>query len=100
MLRSMTEARGAYPLTRSHAHEDDDSLALRQCVEMARHPLVATVRTKFRLVRPAAVEDVRTTGVEAASTRRVDRAWHVTAENNGIALGAGLGQRDRREQRL
>ena len=67
---------------------------------MTRHPLLGTCRAQCRLFGPAAVEDERAAGVEAASLRRIDRARHVALEDDGIAVGAGFGQRHGRKQCL
>src|SRR5579864_352408 len=71
-----------------------------QRFEMARHPLTASRCSQFRFVRPAAIEGEWAAGVEATSARWMDRARHVALENDWAARGAGLGQRDRGEQRL
>ena len=43
---------------------------------------------------------VHAAGVEVATGRRVQRAGHVAGKQHARALQAGLGQRDRRQQRL
>src|SRR5829696_8276344 len=53
------------------------SRRFRQRFEMTRHPLTAFDRPKLRLFRPAAVEHVWASGVEAATAGRIDRARHV-----------------------
>src|SRR2546425_416537 len=53
-----------------------------------------------RLLAPAAIERIGAARVKTAPRRRIDRARHVALEDDAVALGLGIGQRHRREQRL
>src|SRR5260370_29487433 len=72
----------------------------RQCFEMTRHPLAASGRPKFRLLRSAAIEHIWTTCVKAASAGGIDRARPVALQDDRMAGGPGLRHRHGREQGL
>ena len=73
-----------------------DGLPLR--VEMAGH-LVPTMIDKSRRLPVAGLETERTTGVETASRRRVDRAWHIPFEQ-GPGAFSRFGDRHGTQERL
>ena len=59
-----------------------------------------SVRDERRIFLGAAPLRIRTTRPEAASGRRVERAGHVSLEDDALPARSGLRQRDRGEQRL
>src|ERR1700712_2234125 len=65
---------------------------------MTRHPLTVSARSKLRFLGPAAIEDVGTARVEAASAGWIDWARHITHEDDWVADKSGLRHRHRREQ--
>src|SRR5260370_16825903 len=72
----------------------------RQCFEMTRHPLAASGRPKFRLLRSAAIEHIWTTCVKAASAGWIDRARHVALQDDRMPGGPRPRHRPGREQGL
>jgi len=54
----------------------------------------------LRLLLRAALEGVGAAGVEAAARGRVDRARHVALQDDALARRLGVGNRDRRQERL
>src|SRR5262245_50364748 len=67
---------------------------------LAGHPVVRRDLLEHLFVRRARRNAKGTPGVEAAPRRRVDRARHVTLEQDPLALHGRIGNRHRRQERL
>ena len=57
-----------------------------------------TYRAQYRLLYPAAVEDIGAARVEAAAAGRIDRAGHIAGQDDTLAPCRRIGDRNRGQQ--
>jgi phosphohistidine phosphatase SixA len=63
--------------------------------EMAGGLVAVGGRDECWFLAAAAVDGVRATGVEAATGRRLDRAWHIAFQDDALAVGVWIDDRHR-----
>src|SRR6266404_7957342 len=60
---------------------------------------VLVIGDQRRVLHPAALLRIRTAGAKSATRRRIERAWHVSLQNDSLPPRAGSRHRNRGQQR-